>query len=117
MVPKWLLAVTPTKSAVMAFRSLRKPRAQLKIIASAAIIPQQQVHCHLSIVFNQTLTWSDHVDKVISSASVKLGLLRRMNKQLDSRRFETCALGQDSHLMRVGCSASVCVRDEVARAK
>ena len=34
-----------------------------------------------------------------------------------SRRFETCALGQDSYLMRVGCSASVCVRDEVARAK
>ena len=35
----------------------------------------------------------------------------------DTRRFETCALGQYCHLMRVGCSASVCVRDEVARAK
>ena len=34
--------------------------------------------------FQRDLTWSDHVDKVISSASAKLGLLRRMNKQLDS---------------------------------
>ena len=81
---KWLLTVNPTKSAVMAFRPLRKPRVQLQIVASTAIIPQQHVHPHLGIVFNETLTWSDHVDKVISSASAKLGLLRRMNKQLDS---------------------------------
>ena len=35
----------------------------------------------------------------------------------NSRRFETCALAQYCYLKRVGCSASACVRDEVARAK
>ena len=81
---KWLMTVNPTKSALMAIRPHRKPRVHLQIVASTAIIPQQHVHPHFGIVFNEFLTWSDHVDKVLLSASAKLGLLRRMSKEFDS---------------------------------
>ena len=90
----------------------QKRRVQLQIVARTATILQQHVHRHLGVVFNETLTWWDHVDKLITSTSAKFGLLRRMNEQLDSvilrELYLHCILPaiEHGHVVWAGLTAS-----------
>ena len=72
------------KSAVMVFRSRKMPTIHFNISVASATIPQVSSHCHLGVIFNDTLTWSDHVTHVISKASAKIGFLRWLSKRLDA---------------------------------
>lgn len=80
---KWLLSVNSSKSAVMVFRSKKMQPVTTKILIDSATIPQVSSHRHLGVIFNDRLTWSDHVSAVITSASAKIGFLRRLGKRLD----------------------------------
>ena len=42
-------------------------------------IPQVRTHKHLGLVFNNTLTWNDHVSNVYSTCARMLGILRRLD--------------------------------------
>ena len=74
---RWLLSVNTAKSATMVIRSRGMSAEPLKITSGSSELCQVKSHRHLDVVFNETLTWSDHVDHV-NKASWKLGLLRRL---------------------------------------
>ena len=42
-------------------------------------IPQVRTHKHLGLIFNNTLTWNDHVSNVYSTCARMLGILRRLD--------------------------------------
>ena len=91
----WLLSVNIGKSAVMVFRSHRMTPVQAQVAIDSVAIPQVTAHRHLGLVFNETLTWSDHVDFVISKASSRIGFLRRLSKrcpQLVMRDLYQCCI-------------------------
>ena len=48
-------------------------------------IPQMKIHKHLGVIFNDILTWSNHIDKVYERCAQRVGILRR-------RTFPSCAL-------------------------
>ena len=50
-------------------------------------IPQVKIHKHLGVIFNDTLTWSNHIDKVYERCAHRVGILRRLR-----RTFPSCAL-------------------------
>ena len=79
----WLLSMNSLKSAVMIFRSRKMQPIKADIWIGSAKIPQVRSHRHLGVTFNKTLSWSDHVNQIISSASSKIGFLRRLQKSLD----------------------------------
>ena len=39
-------------------------------------------HCHLGVIFNDTLSWKDHVHKIVLQSARKIGLLRRLGRHL-----------------------------------
>ena len=41
-------------------------------------------HRHLGVTFNERLSWKDHVHDVIKKSAKKIGLLRRLGRQLSS---------------------------------
>ena len=41
--------------------------------------PQVRTHKHLGLIFNNTLTWNDHVSNVYSTCARMLGILRRLD--------------------------------------
>lgn len=115
---KWLLTINPTKSVVMVFRSYKKPRISIQITVESSIIPQQRTHRHLGVIFNENLTWADHVTGVILNASAKLGLIRRMSKRLDPlviRELYICCIRpavEYAHIVWAGLTALDCARLE-----
>ena len=61
------------------------PRAcQLNIIINDNHITQVTRHRHLGVTFNERLSWKDHVHDVINKSAKKIGLLRRLGRQLSS---------------------------------
>ena len=66
---KWLLAVNTTKTASMVFRSRSMPAQSLKISVGLSVIEQVRSHRHLGVFFNETLTWTDHINHVLIKAS------------------------------------------------
>ena len=66
----------------MVFRSRSIPAQSLKISVGLSLIKQVRSHRHLGVFFNETLTWTDHINHVLTKASPKLGLLRRLRGRL-----------------------------------
>ena len=55
-------------------------------VSMAAIpIPQVKIHKHLGVIFNETLTWSNHIDKVYERCAQRVGILRRLRRTFPSR--------------------------------
>ena len=74
----WLLTVNTSKSAVMVIHPKKKASAEVLVSINGCDLPQVSSHRHLGLVINDTLTWSSHVDSVVSKASARIGLLRRL---------------------------------------
>ena len=60
------------------------PPCQLNIKINGNHITQVTRHRHLGVTFNERLSWKDHVHDVIKKSAKKIGLLRRLGRQLSS---------------------------------
>ena len=83
---RWHLSVHPAKTVCMVLRSTGMPPCQLNIKIDGNHITQVTRHCHLGVTFNERLSWKDHVHDVIKKSAncKKIGLLRRLGRQLSS---------------------------------
>ena len=84
----WHLSVHPAKTVCMVLHSTGIPPCQPNIkINDNKYITQVTRHRHLGVTFNERLSWKDHVHRaadVINKSAKKIGLLRRLGKQLSS---------------------------------
>ena len=74
----WLPSVNTSKSAFMVLRSHGMSSTPLQLSIHGCAINQVCNHKHLGLTISETLTWSAHVDSVISKASTRIGFLRRL---------------------------------------
>ena len=80
---KWLLSVNSSKTVLMVFRSKGMKPVHLGPEESHGTSLQQvSTHKHLGLVFNETLSWSDHCHYVVSKMSKRIGLLFRLRRIL-----------------------------------
>ena len=84
----WALTVNNKKSAVMVFTSLRAV-PQVIISLHGEAISQVLTHKHLGLTLDSHLSWSSHVEAIISKASWKLGLLCRLRHTLPSLAMQS----------------------------
>ena len=81
---RWHLSVHPAKTVCMVLRSTGMPPCQLNIKINGNHIAQVTRHRHLGVTFNERLSWKDHVHDVLTKSAKKIGLLRRLGRQLSS---------------------------------
>ena len=67
----------------MVFTTRQKAIPQLTVQIYSQALPQVLSHKHLGVVLHSHLSWSEHVSFVITKASKKIGLLRRLRQRLD----------------------------------
>ena len=84
----WAITINHAKSVAMVISKKRNP-IKLDIHIDDMPIPQANSHKHLGLVLNSKLSWSDHVEHIRSKAAKKVGLLRRIRKQLPSLVLRT----------------------------
>ena len=74
------LKLNASKTKCMLIHSSRaKCSPSLNLHLSDKVIEQVRTFKFLGVYINDTLTWGDHVDKVISNVSRKINLLRRLS--------------------------------------
>ena len=81
---RWHLSVHPAKTVCMVLRSTGMPPCQLNVKINGNQIAQLTRQRHLGVTFNERLSWKDHIHDVIKTSAKKIGLLRRLGRQLSS---------------------------------
>ena len=66
-------------------------------------IPQVKIHKHLGVIFNDTLTWSNHIDKVYERCAQRVGILRRLRRTFPSRALPCIYVGAVLPIMEYAC--------------
>ena len=63
-----LFNVEKSEHMMICGRGLKGVAPQPSVSMAGIPIPQVKIHKHLGVIFNDTLTWSNHIDKVYESA-------------------------------------------------
>ena len=71
----WLRTLSPSKSATMLFSRENKILPYVPVLVNNAVIKQVDIHKHLDIVLNKTLSWSDHINGITTRAMKRVHLL------------------------------------------
>ena len=74
---RWGMLFSAPKSKHLAIGRTAKQSPLVRM--NGIPIPQVRTHKHLGLIFNNTLTWSDHVSNVYSTCARMLGILRRLD--------------------------------------
>ena len=82
------------KTVCMLFHHPRHHPPDLHILLNNRAITQVHQHKHIGVILSSTLSWSPHVDHLISRSSAMLGLLRHLHSyfQFSSRCLLTVYL-------------------------
>ena len=74
-----------TKSMTISNRSIKHPPLKY----NNDTLEEVTSHKHLGVIFNQNLSWTNHIDSIIDSVSKMLNVLKRLRYNLDRKTLET----------------------------
>ena len=84
-------------------RGLKGVAPQSSVSMAGIPIPQVKIHKHLGVIFNDTLTWSNHIDKVYERCAQRVGILRRLRRTFPSRALRRIYVGAVLPIMEYAC--------------
>ena len=101
---KWALNPSPTKSELIILSGTKKQRIEAK--NSQLFLMGQEVGWKskiklLGVTFDENLTWNDHIDILIKSASIKVSAISRLNRKMKFNDKETVLMLFDSLVLSV----------------
>ena len=84
-------------------RGLKRVAPQPSVSMAGIPIPQVKIHKHLGVIFNDTVTWSNHIDKVYERCAQGVGILRRLRRTFPSRALRRIYVGAVLPIMEYAC--------------
>ena len=84
-------------------RRLKGVAPQPSVSMAGIPIPQVKIHKHLGVIFNDTLTWSNHIDKVYERCAQRVGILRRLRRTFPSHALHRIYVGAVLPIMEYAC--------------
>jgi hypothetical protein len=85
---KWLVTFNATKTVYIKISRKVNPAPLPVLILNGIVVREVQTHKHLGLTFNQTLTWSDHIEALTTKAAKCVGLLRRICRDVPRECLE-----------------------------
>jgi len=79
----WLISFNAIKTEYMLFSTKSILIDPIRLQLNGVILKRTEVHKHLGLVFNSSLTWSDHINNVCLRVSKRLGILYKFKYLLD----------------------------------
>ena len=98
-----LFNVEKSKHMMICGRGLKGVAPQPSVSMAGIPIPQVKIHEHLGVIFNDTLTWSNHIDKVYEGCAQRAGILRRLRRTFPSRTLRRIYVGAVLPIMEYAC--------------
>ena len=79
----WLISFNATKTEYMLFSTKSIIINPICLQLNGVILKRTEMHKHLGLVFNSSLTWSDHINSVCLRVSKRLGILYKFKYLLN----------------------------------
>ena len=86
---RWLITFNAEKTVYLTISRKVNPAPKPNLKLGGVPIKEVQTHKHLGLTFNDTLTWTDHIDKLATKAAQCVGLLRRISREVPRECLET----------------------------
>ena len=87
---KWLVNLNPSKTIVMLFSRKRVPSVLPNIYIGNDVLQLVNTHKHLGLTFTNSLSWSTHIDAVVTKCNRQLGMLKKFKYIWSHKALETC---------------------------
>jgi hypothetical protein len=85
---KWLITFNAAKTVYIKISRKVFPAPKPILKLNGATIKEVPNHKHLGLTFNQTLTWTDHIDNLIAKGAKCVGLLKRISRDVPRECME-----------------------------
>jgi hypothetical protein len=85
---KWMITFNAAKTVYIKISRKVFPAPKPILRLNGVIIREVSNHKHLGLTFNQTLTWTDHIDNLISKGAKCVGLLKRICRDVPRECLE-----------------------------
>ena len=97
----WLLTLSPSISVTNLFSRKNKILRYGPVLVNKTVIKQVDIHKHLGIVLNKTLSWSDHINE-ITKAMKRFHLLHLFKYKMSCSALRRCYLSFIRPLLEYG---------------
>jgi hypothetical protein len=85
---RWLITFNAAKTVYLKISRKVNPAPKPILKLKGVEIREVLTHKHLGITFNTTLTWGDHINKLVTKAAQCVGLLRRICRDVPRQCLE-----------------------------
>ena len=85
---QWLVKFSPEKCEVMLV-SRKRHLDTIPLYMGCKKLPYVNLHRHLGIIMSNDLTWTAHIDELITKSYTRLTLLKRLKYTLDRHTLDT----------------------------
>jgi hypothetical protein len=85
---KWLITFNAAKTVYIQISRKVFPAPKPVLRLNGVIVKEVPTHKHLGLTFNQSLTWTDHINNLISKGAKCVGLLRRISRDVPRECLE-----------------------------
>ena len=85
---RWLITFNAAKTVYLKITRKINPSPKPILKLKGVLIKEVFTHKHLGVTFNTTLTWGDHINKLVTKAAQCVGLLRRICRDVPRQCLE-----------------------------
>jgi hypothetical protein len=83
-----MVTFNATKTVYLQVTRKLNPAPKPILRLNGVIVREVQSHKHLGLTFNSTLSWSDHINQIVTKAARCIGLLRRISRDVPRQCLE-----------------------------
>ena len=83
----WIVSFSPNKTKTLTC-SLKKNETSMNLYFGENRLEKTLCHKHLGLIFNQTLSWSNHVSALLTGVKSMAGLLKHLKHIVDRKSLE-----------------------------
>ena len=100
----WCVTFNANKSLSVLFSAKRNKKDHPPLLLGEDIIPEVSSHTHLGITLSSNLAWKSHIERVISKASKRPALLKRLKFKLSRKTLTKLYLCMVRPILEYGCT-------------
>ncbi len=87
---QWLVSINAKKTVSMLFSRKRQPSLLPDVYIGASKLSQVDDHKHLGVILTKDLSWSKHIDSLVTKSNKIIGSLKRFKYSWPRATLELC---------------------------
>ena len=100
---RWQVKFIPSKTEVVLFSTKRKPLAHPPLYLGGTLLTEVLQHRHLEIILTPNLSWTAHIEMIVTKASQRVGMMKRLKYVLGRGSLQKLYSTMIRPILEYGC--------------